>query len=92
MKFVSAHDLRRSCLERLRDAGVPMDIVTRVARHANSDTTEKYYAPGKVQSAAETLRAILDVPRSLSEKQVTYFANWYHQDCVNMVQIALLCG
>jgi integrase len=54
-KFASAHDLRRSCLERLRDEGYPLSVIKMVARHASFQTTEKYYAPGKVQAAAAML-------------------------------------
>lgn len=38
VKFATAHDLRRSCGERLREAGVPPLIICRVMRHASWDS------------------------------------------------------
>ena len=49
-KFATAHDLRRSCSERLREAGVPPLVICRVMRHASWETTRKHYAPGDVQT------------------------------------------
>jgi len=54
-KFASAHDLRRSCAERLIDAGVPERIVQRIMRHATFETTRKYYSGGTVQREAALL-------------------------------------
>lgn len=59
IKHASAHDLRRSCGERLRDAGVPPLVICRVMRHSSWDTTRKHYAPGDVQRDAEALRVAL---------------------------------
>jgi integrase len=58
-KFASAHDLRRSCAERLREAGVPWEVVQAVMRHADLETTRRYYAPGHVQKSAAILRDCL---------------------------------
>ena len=58
-KFASAHDLRRSCSERLLDAGVPPLEISRVLRHASWETTGRHYAPGDVQKAARVLRQTL---------------------------------
>jgi len=58
-KYASAHDLRRSCGERLREAGVPPLVICRVMRHSSWETTRKHYAPGDVQQDAEVLRAAL---------------------------------
>lgn len=58
-KYASAHDLRRSCGEQLREAGVPPLVISRVMRHSSWETTQRHYAPGNVQSDAEVLRAIL---------------------------------
>jgi integrase len=58
-KFATAHDLRRSCGDRLREAGVPPLVICRVMRHASWETTRKHYAPGNVQSDAEVLRSVL---------------------------------
>lgn len=55
-KFASAHDLRRSCGERLRDAGVPPLVICRVMRHSSWDTTRKHYAPGDIQRDAAVLK------------------------------------
>lgn len=56
-KYASAHDLRRSCGERLRNAGVPPLVICRVMRHSSWETTRKHYAPGDVQRDAEVLRS-----------------------------------
>jgi integrase len=58
-KYATAHDLRRSCGERLRDAGVPPLVICRVMRHSSWETTRKHYAPGNIQGDAEVLRTIL---------------------------------
>lgn len=62
-KFASAHDLRRSCAERLIAAGVPEREVSRVLRHASIETTRRHYAPGTVQQSAGIIRNALGVPR-----------------------------
>jgi len=59
VKYASAHDLRRSCGERLRDAGVPPLVICGVMRHASWETTRKHYAPGDVQKDAGVLRELL---------------------------------
>jgi integrase len=59
-KYASAHDLRRSCGERLREAGVPPLVITGILRHSSWETTQKHYAPGNVQRDAELLRSVLD--------------------------------
>jgi integrase len=56
IKYASAHDLRRSCGDRLRNVGVTPLVMCRVMRHASRETTRKHYAPGDVQSDAEVLR------------------------------------
>jgi integrase len=59
IKHATAHDLRRSCGERLRDAGVPPLVICRVMRHSSWETTRKHYAPGDIQRDAEVLRSML---------------------------------
>lgn len=59
VKYVTAHDLRRSCGERLREAGVPPLVICRVMRHSSWETTRRHYAPGDVQRDAEVLRDTL---------------------------------
>jgi integrase len=63
-KYASAHDLRRSCGERLRNAGVPPLVICRVMRHSSWETTRKHYAPGNIQKDAELLSACLASPRN----------------------------
>ena len=58
-KYASAHDLRRSCAERLVAAGVPEREVSRVLGHANVETTRRHCAPGTVQESAGVIRALL---------------------------------
>lgn len=72
VKYASAHDLRRSCCEQLRESGVPTPVICRVMRHSSWETTRKHYAPCDVQKDAIVLRNLLapksdkapDVPRS----------------------------
>lgn len=63
-KYASAHDLRRSCGERMRESGVPPLVICRVMRHSSWETTQKHYAPGDIQNDAQVLRAVL-APRDL---------------------------
>ncbi|REJ70653.1 MAG: site-specific integrase [Planctomycetota bacterium] len=58
-KYASAHDLRRSCAERLLEGGVPPLIVSRILRHTSWDTTRQHYAPGDVQRESEIIRGLL---------------------------------
>ena len=58
-KYASAHDLRRSCGERLRNAQVPPLLICRVMRHSSWETTSRHYAPGNIQQEAAALRKIL---------------------------------
>lgn len=67
-KYASAHDLRRSCGDRLRNAGVPPLVICRVMRHSSWDTTRKHYAPGDVQKDASSLKQVLpNIPESNAE-------------------------
>ena len=66
IKYATAHDLRRSCSERLREAGVPPLVICRVMRHSSWETTQKHYAPGNTQKDAEILATILS--RSLAHQ------------------------
>lgn len=66
VKYASAHDLRRSCGNRLRNAGVPPLVISRVMRHASWETTRKHYAPGDVQKDAELLMASLAIDNNSS--------------------------
>ncbi len=59
-KYASAHDLRRSFSQRLRNADVPALVISRIMRHSSWETTQKHYAPGNVQNDATTLRNILE--------------------------------
>src|SRR5581483_2515199 len=58
-KYASAHDLGRSCAQRLLDHGVPEKIATSVMRHADAATTRRYHAPGDVQADSLRLRTLL---------------------------------
>jgi integrase len=68
-KYASAHDLRRSCAERLVAAGVPEREVARVLRHASVETTRKHYAPGTVQQSAKIIRRLCVTSRPSAELQ-----------------------
>lgn len=58
-KYASAHDLRRTFAQRLRNKGVAPLLISVVMRHASWETTQKHYAPGDVQKDAENLRKAL---------------------------------
>jgi integrase len=58
-KYISAHDLRRTCGQRLQDAGVPVEIISKVLRHGSSVTTRKHYIQGNVQNDAKMLKEIM---------------------------------
>lgn len=58
-KFASAHDLRRSCAERLVADGVAERDVMAVMRHADANTTRRHYAPATVQRSAANIRSQL---------------------------------
>ena len=68
-KYATAHDLRRSCGERLRDAGVPPLVICRVMRHSSWETTRKHYAPGNVQSDADVLQSVLSAKENAVAKK-----------------------
>jgi len=55
-KYASAHDLRRSCADRLVASGVDERDVQGVMRHASGETTRRHYAPGTVQRSAASIR------------------------------------
>jgi hypothetical protein len=59
IKYATAHDLRLSCGERLKEAGVPPLVICRVMQHSSWETTRKHYAPGDIQKDAEVPRAML---------------------------------
>jgi len=67
-KYASAHDLRRSCGERLREAQVPPLVICRVMRHSSWETTRKHYAPGDIQKDAEALSTMLSPKVSAAGK------------------------
>jgi integrase len=58
-KYASAHDLRRGLIDRLAETDLSAQIVQRVARHANFETTQRHYAKGDVQKDAAKLRVAL---------------------------------
>jgi len=62
VKFASAHDLRRSLLDRLVDMDIPPLVVSRVARHASFETTRRHYAKGDIQKDAAKLRSLMAGP------------------------------
>ena len=71
VKFASAHDLRRSLLDRLVDMDLSPLIVSRVARHASFETTRKHYAKGDIQKDAAKLQALFGNHRNESPSILT---------------------
>ena len=71
-KYASAHDLRRSCADRLIEAGVPERDVQRVLRHASAETTRRHYSPGTVQRSARVIKeALIDCKATNSTSRAT---------------------
>jgi integrase len=68
-KFASAHDLRRSCAQRLDDAGLPEMDVMRVMRHRQRETLRRHYAPGTVQKSAQRIRAYLGITEPANRRK-----------------------
>jgi integrase len=54
IKYASAHDLRRSCAERLINAGVSAESLMVIMRHRDFATTRKHYGATKAAQAAAT--------------------------------------
>lgn len=59
-KCATAHDLRRSCAQRMEDAGVSPILIARLMRHKSYQTTQRHYTKGSTQKQAEAVRALLD--------------------------------
>jgi integrase len=75
IKYASAHDLRRSCAERLINAGVSAETLMVIMRHREFSTTRKFYgAKRAAQSAAAEIHQRLpgskpaDAPATAGEE------------------------
>ncbi|CAN5360154.1 hypothetical protein BH11PLA2_BH11PLA2_38470 [soil metagenome] len=66
-KYATAHDMRRSCGERLRDAGIPPLVICSVMRHSSWETTRRHYAPGNIQRDAEVLKKLLSTEEETAQ-------------------------
>lgn len=68
VKYASAHDLRRSCAERLINAGVSAETLMVIMRHKDFATTRKFYgAKRAAQSAAAEVHQKLVVGEKAEE-------------------------
>jgi hypothetical protein len=54
IKYASAHDLRRSCAERLINLGVSAETLMVIMRHRDFATTRKFYGAKRAAQAAAT--------------------------------------
>jgi integrase len=54
IKYASAHDLRRSCAERLINAGISAETLMVLMRHKDFGTTRKFYGAKRAAQAAAT--------------------------------------
>jgi integrase len=54
IKYASAHDLRRSCAERLINVGVSAETLMVIMRHKDFATTRKFYGAKRAAQAAAT--------------------------------------
>jgi len=52
IKYASAHDLRRSCAERLINLGVSAETLMVIMRHKDFATTRKFYGAKRAAQAA----------------------------------------
>jgi hypothetical protein len=52
IKYASAHDLRRSCAERLINAGVSAETLMVIMRHKDFATTRRFYGAKRAAQAA----------------------------------------
>lgn len=52
VKYASAHDLRRSCAERLINLGVSAETLMVIMRHKDFATTRKFYGAKRAAQAA----------------------------------------
>ena len=59
-RYASAHDLRRSCTQRLMDEAVPAELIQRVLRHASFETTKRHDAGQDVQRDAKAIKNIVE--------------------------------
>ena len=57
---VSPHDLRRSAGQWMVDLGVPIELVSKFMRHANSSITEEVYASVKPEDVADRILDSID--------------------------------
>ena len=68
IKYASAHDLRRSCAERLINLGVSAKTLMVIMRHRDFATTRKFYgAKRAAQSAAAEIHQKLVVGEKADE-------------------------
>lgn len=78
-KFASAHDLRRSCEDRLEQAGLNPLLIARLMRHKSFETTMRHYRRIDTQRDAAKIRALLSpnmvahvvANKNLSDMQMT---------------------
>ena len=54
LKYASAHDLRRSCAERLINLGISAETLMVIMRHRDFATTRKFYGAKRAAQAAAT--------------------------------------
>ena len=54
IKYASAHDLRRSCAERLINLGVSAETLMVIMRHRDFATTRKFYGAKRAAQSAAT--------------------------------------
>jgi integrase len=58
VKYASAHDIRRGFAQRLVDAGVSVELLQLLMRHADFATTRRHYAGARAVQSAPRFRSL----------------------------------
>jgi integrase len=58
--IITIHDIRRYCLSRMANSGVPINFVKSFARHSNIETTLKYYVKTDMEKMEQEINSKVD--------------------------------
>lgn len=57
-KFAGAHDLKRTCGQRMLERGVPAPMVAKLLQHRSFDTTQRHYLSDDARKTSEFLQRV----------------------------------